>query len=293
MIFRYSFPCGLPLFVLLAMASVCASWLDQLRVDLLAKRANERIQWLHGTLDALPVDGRDRVCLLELCRTLELSRYGDGGKLKKTQLIEKLSKTILEQLREISNYISQVRAELRRQHPETRESWLEGEMDSMNHKTSHLGKPSVRDCCKYLNLGVSDTKSVLVRNLVEKLMSEIGHVTESASASSGSSGVAPAVVKRQVQVLRVGFTQKEPEERQSWLYKELDFLWLRGSRGGKPSLVDIAQFLQLPSHTPGGKSLNKVDIISNIMDKLIGDLPDSSAAASAPVICLVVALSMF
>ena len=51
----------------------------------------------------------------------------------------------------------------------------------MNHKTSHLGKPSVRDCCKYLNLGVSDTKSVLVRNLVEKLMSEIGHVTESAS----------------------------------------------------------------------------------------------------------------
>ena len=31
-----------------------------------------------------------------------------GGKLKKTQLIEKLSKTILEQLREISNYISQV-----------------------------------------------------------------------------------------------------------------------------------------------------------------------------------------
>ena len=57
--------------------------------------------------------------------------------------------------------------------------------------------------------------------------------------------------------------------------------------------MDIAQFLQLPSHTPGGKSLNKVDIISNIMDKLIGDLPDSSAAASAPVICLVVALSMF
>ena len=275
MIFKYSFPCGLPLFVLLAMASVCASWLGQLRVDLLAKRANERIQWLHGTLDALLVDGRDRVCLLELCRTLELSRYGDGGKLKKTQLIEKLSKTILEQLREISNYMSQVRAELRRQHPETRESWLKGEMDSMNHKTSHLGKPSVKDCCKYLNLAVSDKKEILVQNLVEKLMSEIGHVTESASASSGSS-----VVKRYVQVLRVGLTQKEPEERPSWLHKELDFLWLRGSRDEKPSLVNIAQFLQLPSHTPGGKSLNKVDIISNIMDKLLGDLPDSSAAAS-------------
>ena len=106
MIFRYSFPCGLPLFVLLAMASACASWLDQLRVDLLAKRANERSRWLHGTLDALPVDGRDRVCLLELCRTLELSRYGDGGKQKKPQLIEKLSKTILEQLSMISNYMS-------------------------------------------------------------------------------------------------------------------------------------------------------------------------------------------
>ena len=160
MIFRYSFPCGLPLFVLLAMASACASWLDQLRVDLLAKRANERSRWLHGTLDALPVDGRDRVCLLELCRTLELSRYGDGGKLKKAQLMEKLSKTILEQLSMISNYMSQVRAELRRQPPETREAWLKAEMDSMNHKTFHLGKPSVKDCSKYLNLGVKDNKPV-------------------------------------------------------------------------------------------------------------------------------------
>ena len=293
MIFRYSFPCGLPLFVLLAMASACASWLDQLRVDLLAKRANERSRWLHGTLDALPVDGRDRVCLLELCRTLELSRYGDGGKLKKAQLMEKLSKTILEQLSMISNYMSQVRAELRRQPPETREAWLKAEMDSMNRKTFHLGKPSVKDCSKYLNLGVKDNKPVLVKNLVEKLMSEIGHVTESASASSGSFGVDPAVVKRYVQVLRVNLTQKEPEERQSWLYKELDFLWLRRSRDGKPSLVDIAHFLTLPiAHSEGG-GLRKVDIISNIMDKLIGDLPDSNASASAPGIGFLVALSMF
>jgi len=97
-----------------------------------------------------------------------------------------------------------------------------------------------------LNLGVSDKKDVLVKNLVEKLMSEIGHVTESASASSGSCGVAPAVVKRCVQVLRVNLTQKDPEERRSWLYKELDILWLKGSRGGKPSLLDIARFLDLP-----------------------------------------------
>ena len=189
-----------------------------------------------------------------------------------------------------SKYMSQVRAELRRQAPVTREAWLKAEMDSMIHKTSHLGKPSVKDCCKYLNLSVSDTKPVLVRNLVEKLMSEIGHVTESASASSGSSGVAPAVVKRQVQLLRVGLTQKEPEERRSWLYKELDFLRLRGSREGKPSLLDIARFLDLPIAYPEGGWINKPDIIPNIMDKLIGDLPDSSASASAPAIGFVVAL---
>ena len=303
MIFRYSFPCGLPFFVLLAMASDCASWLDQLRVDLLAKRANERIRWLRGTLDALPVDGRDRVCLLELCRTLELSRYGDGGKLKKPQLIGKLSKTILEQLpvapaasagsaveSMISNYMSQVRAELRRQHPETRESWLKAEMDSMNHKTSHLGKPSVKDCCKYLNLGVRDDKEILVKNLVENLMSEIGHVVEAASASSG---VAPAVVKRYVQILRVSLTQQEPHERSSWLQSQFKPLLHRRSKDGMPSVVDIAQFLKLLIAKPEGGWLPMPDLILNIIEKLIGDLPDSSAAASAPVIGFVVALSIF
>ena len=57
---------------------------------------------------------------------------------------------------------------------------LRYEYPLVEHKTSHLGKPSVKDCCKYLNLGVSDKKDILVKNLVEKLMSEIGHVTESA-----------------------------------------------------------------------------------------------------------------
>ena len=289
MIFRYSFPCGLPLFVLLAMASACASWLDQLRVDLLAKRANERSRWLHGTLDALPVDGRDRVCLLELCRTLELSRYSDGGKQKKPQLIEKLSKTILEQLSMISNYMSQVRAELRRQAPETREAWLKTEMDSMNHKTSRLGKPSVMDCCKYLNLGVKDNKPVLVKNLVEKLMSEIGHVTESASASSG---VDPAVVKRYVQILRVAMTQKEPHERSSWLESQLATLNVKSPKIGKPWLRDIAGFLQLPISNDCGWLVGP-DLKSNIVEKLIGDLPDSNASASAPGVGFLDALSMF
>ena len=45
----------------------------------------------------------------------------------------------------ISKYISQVRAELRRQRPEGREAWLKAEMDTMQLGSSHEGKPSVRD----------------------------------------------------------------------------------------------------------------------------------------------------
>ena len=293
------------MFVLLAMASasLSASWLEQLRLDLLAQRANQRARWLHRTLDDLPVDGEDRVCLLELCRTLQLSRYGDGGKLKKQPLIEKLSRTILEQLPVASaasagsadvsmssRYMSQVRAELRRQPPDVRAAWLKAEMDSMNLKSSHLGKPSVRDVCKYLNLAVSEQKEILVENLVEKLMSEIGHVVEAASASSG---VAPAVVKRYVQILRVSLTQQEPHERSSWLQSQFKPLLHRRSKDGKPSVVDIAQFLKLSIAKPEGGWLHMPDLILDIIEKLIGDLPDSSAEASAPAMGFVVALSFF
>ena len=44
----------------------------------------------------------------------------------------------------ILKYISQVRAELRRQRPEAREAWLKAEMDTMQLGSSHEGKPSVR-----------------------------------------------------------------------------------------------------------------------------------------------------
>ena len=93
----------------------------------------------------------------------------------------------------IAKYISKVRAGLRRQRPEAREAWLEAEMDSMQIGSSHQGKPSLRDVCRYLNLAVSEkqkwlNKQTLVKNLVEKLMSEAAHVVESASASSGSHG---------------------------------------------------------------------------------------------------------
>ena len=145
----------------------------------------------------------------------------------------------------------------------------------------------MKDCCKYLNLGVRDNKEILVENLVEKLMSEIGHVTESASASSGSS-----VVKRYVQVLRVGLTQKEPEERRSWLLKQLDALLKKEMKSGKPSVEDVCRFLTLPIGDAAG-GLSGGVMKSNIMDNLIGDLPDSNASASAPAMGIVVALSIF
>ena len=53
----------------------------------------------------------------------------------------------------IAKYISKVRAGLRRQRPEAREAWLEAEMDSMQIGSSHQGKPSLRDVCRYLNFG--------------------------------------------------------------------------------------------------------------------------------------------
>jgi len=284
------------------MASAIAPWLEQLRLDLLAQRANQRARWLHRALDDLPVDGEDRVCLLGLCRTLQLSRHGDGGKLKKQALIEKLSSKILEQLPVApaasagsadgsmsSKYMSQVRAELRLQPADAREAWLKAEMDSMNLKSSHLGKPSVRDVCKYLNLAVSDKKEILVEDLVEKLMSEIGHVVLSASASSG---VDPAVVKRYVQILGVSLTQQEPHERSSWLESQVNTLNVKSTKKGKPSLRDIAGFLQLPIANDDGWLVGP-NLKSNIVDKLIGDLPDSSAAASAPAMGFAFALTIF
>ena len=55
--------------------------------------------------------------------------------------------------------------------------------------------------------------------------------------------------------------------------------------------MDIARFLELPIAKREGGIRNS-DLKLNIIEKLIGDLPDSSAAASAPVIGFVVALSI-
>ena len=53
----------------------------------------------------------------------------------------------------MSKYISQVRADLQRQRPEAREAWLKAEMDTLQLGSSHEGKPSAREVCKYLNRG--------------------------------------------------------------------------------------------------------------------------------------------
>ncbi|MCV6576885.1 MAG: hypothetical protein OIF58_14235 [Cohaesibacter sp.] len=54
-------------------------------------------------------------------------------------------------------------------------------------------------------------------------------------------------------------------------------------------MADVCRFLTLPTGDGGGWV--KCDVMkANIKMKLIGDLPDSSAAASAPAIGFVVAL---
>ena len=61
----------------------------------------------------------------------------------------------------MSKYISQVRADLQRQRPEAREAWLKAEMDTLQLGSSHEGKPSAREVCKYLNMAVSEKKGKL------------------------------------------------------------------------------------------------------------------------------------
>ena len=314
MIFKFRF-LGWIVFSLLAMASsasaasagssMISKYISKVHADLRRQRPEAREAWLRAEMNSMQGESshQGKPSVRDVCRYLNLAVSDKKSWLKKKILVPILVETLMSEIgHEVdsasasagssglcSKYMSQVRAELRRQHPETRESWLKAEMDSMNLKSSHLGKPSVRDFCKYLNLAVSDKKEILVENLVEKLMSEIGHVVECASASSG---VDPAVVKRYVQILRVSLTQQEPRERSSWLESQLNTLNVKSTKHGKPSLRDIAGFLRLPIANDDGLLVG-LNLKSNIVEKLIGDLPDSSAAASAPAMGFVVALSIF
>ena len=167
----------------------------------------------------------------------------------------------------IAKYISKVRAGLRRQRPEAREAWLEAEMDSMQIGSSHQGKPSLRDVCRYLNLAVSEkqkwlNKQTLVKNLVEKLMSEAAHVVESASASSGSSGLSAKYMSQ----VRAELRRQPPETREAWLKGEMDSMNLKSSHLGKPSVKDVCKYLNLTV------SDNKQDLVKNLVEKLMGEI---------------------
>ena len=100
----------------------------------------------------------------------------------------------------------------------------------------------------------------------------------------GSSAVGDYVAQ-----LRTDLIQQAVDERSSWLGSQLDTLLHRRSKNGKPSVADVCRFLTLPTGDGGGWV--KCDVMkANIIDKLIGDLPDSNASASAPGIGFVVAL---
>ena len=107
----------------------------------------------------------------------------------------------------------------------------------------------------------------------------------------GDDGDGPtSAVSDYVEQLRLGLIQQAADERISWLESQFQGLVHKKSKGGKPSAVDISQFLKLPIGRPEGGGLKRGELISNIINKLIGDLPDSSAAASAPAMGFVVAL---
>ena len=75
------------------------------------------------------------------------------------------------------------------------------------------------------------------------------------------------------QTTNTGRTAKQVGER-------LEALLLKASKTGKLPLVDIAWFLTLQVGHASGGWFCKDDIASNIVDKLIGELPDSSATGN-------------
>ena len=105
----------------------------------------------------------------------------------------------------------------------------------------------------------------------------------------GDDGDGSSEVSDYVEQLRLSLIQQAADERISWLESQLKELLHKKSKNGKPSVVDVCRFLTLPIGDGKGGLDNKL-MKANIIDKLIGDLPDSSAAASAPAMGFVVAL---
>ena len=114
-----------------------------------------------------------------------------------------------------------------------------------------------------------------------------------AVCSFGGDGADPISASSYVEQLRTDLRQQAPPDRGRTLQFELQALLLKASKNGKLSLVDIAWFLTLQVGHESGGWFCKDDIVSNIVDKLIGKLPDTSAAASAPAMGFVFALKRF
>ena len=96
-----------------------------------------------------------------------------------------------------------------------------------------------------------------------------------------------------VERLRTDVMRQAPPDRGSTLYSKLNALSYRVSKDGKPALVDIGRFLTVQVGSASGGWLRKEDIISNIVEKLIPELPDTSAASSTLAMGLVVAFRFF
>ena len=105
----------------------------------------------------------------------------------------------------------------------------------------------------------------------------------------GDGGDGSSAVCDYVEQLRTDLMQQAADERISWLESQLKKLLHKTSKHGKPSVMDVCRFLKLPIADASG-GLGSTLMKVNIIDKLIGDLPDSNASASAPGIGFVVAL---
>ena len=82
--------------------------------------------------------------------------------------------------------------------------------------------------------------------------------------------------------------QQPAHERKRLMFFELKNLVHKNTKNWKPSLVDIARFKQLPVGQQG-RPLKKDEIMPVIMDALMGELVDSSAAAPGPAMGFIVA----
>ena len=87
--------------------------------------------------------------------------------------------------------------------------------------------------------------------------------------------------------------QQPAHERKRLMFFELKNLVVRDSKNGKPSLVDIARFKQLAVGHQEGRWLQRKEIVPVIMDALMGELVDSSAAAPGPAMDFKVAPHCF